>query len=185
MFKEKLAFGKLGESQIASWLRARGHYVLPVYEIEENQGKGPRLFAPSREFIAPDLLVFDCDGIRWIEAKHKTVFTWHRITERWTTGIDRNHWNDYVALAETWPWPIWLLFLHENEEPDDRDKPYCQGTCPVGLFGNDLLYLKDNINHEHENWGRHGMVYWSHEILKEVATLNEVYEAYEKVKHSE
>lgn len=173
MFKERLAFGKLGESKIASWLRTRGNYVLPVYETEE-QYKGPRLYAPTREIVSPDLLVFNFEGIRWVEAKHKTVFTWHRITERWTTGIDRRHYKEYLSLAEEWPWPIWLLFLHESDEPDERDKEYCPKKCPIGLYGGDILLLNKKINHEHDNWGKSGMVYWAEKSLIKLATLQEI-----------
>lgn len=183
MFNRSLAFGKLGESLIASWLRSRGQYVLPAYEIETQEGKGPRLFAPDREYITPDLLVFNNDGVRWIEAKHKSVFTWHRISKKWTTGIDRHHYREYIALAENWPWEIWLLFLHEKEEPDPRDIKYCPGQCPVGLFGNSLLTLKETVNHEHAGWGRHGMVYWAEDKLIKLASIEEIKEAatlYEK-----
>lgn len=173
MFNERLAFGKLGESKIASWLRNRGNYVLPVYETEMKY-KGPRLYAPTREIISPDLLVFSHEGVRWIEAKHKTVFTWHRITKRWTTGIDRRHYREYLSLAEEFPWPIWLLFLHESEEPNNRDKEYCPKKCPTGLYGGDILELNDSINHEHDGHGKSGMVYWALESLIELATLQEV-----------
>ena len=183
MFNDNLSFGKLGEGLIASWLRSRGQYVLPAYEIEMQEGKGPRLFAPDREYITPDLLVFNSDGVRWIEAKHKSVFTWHRISNRWTTGIDRNHYQEYIALAEDWPWEIWLLFLHEKDEPAPRDKPYPSGLCPVGLFGNNLLVLKETVNHEHAGWGRHGIVYWAEDKLIKLASIEKIKESsalYEK-----
>lgn len=183
MFKKQLRFGKLGESKISSWVRSRGSYVLPAYEIEQQTGKGPRIFAPyGKEYISPDLLVFSHDGVSWIEAKHKTVFTWHRITQRWTTGIDRNHFHGYMQLADEWPWAIWLLFLHESATPDDRDiNAGCPESCPVGLFGNELFYLSENINHEHDNWGKYGMVYWEHEKLKLIATLEEVNKAHKEI----
>jgi len=41
-FKEKLAIGKTGESEIARWLISRGASILPVYEIAENQCELPR-----------------------------------------------------------------------------------------------------------------------------------------------
>lgn len=176
-FRKKLAFGKVAESLIAQWLLTRGNYILPVYEILENQKKGPRLFTSKREYIAPDILIWGEKGVKWIEAKHKTVFTWHRITKQWTTGIDRRHYRDYVALAKDWaPWPIWLLFLHENSEPDKRDKPHCPLLCPVGLYGGNILSLSNKINHEHDNWGPSGMVYWAESQLTKLAALEEMYD---------
>jgi hypothetical protein len=111
----------------------------------------------------------------WIEAKHKTVFSWHRNTGRWCTGIDLHHYDDYKRVQATSKRPVWLLFLHRSARPDDRDmRSNCPPRCPVGLFGSDLDYLADNENHRHENWGRHGMVYWAHDKLRLLAPLAEL-----------
>lgn len=75
-FAQTLEFGKIGESDIAYWLRDRNNCVLPIYEKEIDEGKGPRLFSPNGEHIVPDMLVLP--EVEWIEAKHKSVFTWHR-----------------------------------------------------------------------------------------------------------
>ncbi len=178
MFKRKLEFGQLGESKISSWLRERGRWVLPIYEVEETVGKGPRLFSPERRYIAPDLFVFSLDGVVWVEAKHKSVFTWYRKGSKWTTGIDRNHWQAYLELKNDWPWPIWILFLHESETPDPRDTEFCPASCPTGLFGNSIDLMAETISHESDKWGRNGMVYWAHESLQEIATLEEVNHAH-------
>lgn len=185
MFDKRLDFGLLGESKISSWLRRRGRWVLPAYEKEENTGKGPRLWSPECRYITPDLLVFSADGIAWIEAKHKTVFSWHRITECWCTGIDRKHWGAYSELANDWSWEIWLLFLHESDQPDKRDIPFCPPKCPTGLFGGRLRDLASMINHMHDNWGPYGMVYWSHGSLRQFATLEEVNDAHIEISRSE
>lgn len=174
-FTENLAFGKIAESKIAQWLVARGHYILPVYEMLNDEKVGPRLFGPGQDFIAPDILVWNHRGTHWIEAKHKTVFTWHRLTRQWVTGIDRRHYHSYLGLAKAWqPWPIWLLFLHESNEPDERDRPHCIGDSPTGLYGDELLSLSQKVNHEHDNWGKTGMVYWAESNLKQLATLKEI-----------
>ena len=47
---------------------------------------------------------------------------------------------------------------------------------PTGLFGGEIHYLKENKNHTHENWGKHGMIYWSHQTLKKLADLEQVIE---------
>ena len=161
MFDENLKYGHVGESRIASWLRARGNSVLPVYEIEKQTGKGPRLFAPDRQIIAPDMLVFKGNSAYWIEAKHKTAFSWHRITERWVTGIDLKHYGDYCLIDDYSPFPVWLIFLHDGGQA--RDSP---AESPKGMFGNTLKILRDKENHRHENWGKSGMVYWAINVLR-------------------
>jgi hypothetical protein len=160
-FAANLDFGQVGESRIASWFKAKGYGVLPVYEIEKQTGKGPRLFMPKDVLIAPDMLTFKGAAAFWIEAKHKKAFTWHRLTNRWVTGIDLRHYLDYCKVDDSTPWPVWLLFLHDGGQAKDSPP-----DSPRGLYGNALAYLRKHENHRHENWGKTGMVYWALESLK-------------------
>jgi hypothetical protein len=162
-FERNLEYGQAGESVISTWLRRMGYSVLPVYEKEMDDHKGPRLFLPAETRIAPDLFVFRGDKAFWIEAKHKTAFTWHRITQRWTTGIDLKHYEDYCVIDDATSWPVWLLFLHEGGQA--KDSP---ADSPRGLFGRELSILRTCENHRHENWGRTGMVYWAIDSLKKL-----------------
>lgn len=174
-FERTLAMGQVGESVISRWLQARGHSVFPAYQVEKQTGKGPQLFCQSKNLVLPDLLTFRNGEIRWFEAKHKTCFTWHRITRRWVTGIDLRHYDEYREVAEKTKLPVWLLFWHPQSKPDDRDLAHnCPTECPTGLFGNDLNVLRKTENHRHENWGRSGMVYWAEAALKKIADVSEV-----------
>ena len=119
--------------------------------------------------IAPDMFVFGREKACWIEAKHKSAFTWHRCSQAWVTGIDLRHYGDYCQVDELTPWPVWILFLHENGTA--KDSP--EGS-PTGLFGETLAYLKQNEHHRHTNWGRTGMVYWEYRKLRLLAKLGEV-----------
>lgn len=168
-FGHMLGYGQAGESAIAMWLRRKGWAVLPVYEKIIDNGKGPHLFLPEGSLIAPDLFVFNGEKVLWIEAKHKTAFSWHRISSRWVTGIDLNHYEDYKRVDLMTPWPVWLMFLHEGGQAKDSPP-----DSPSGLFGNKLEYLKEHENHQHQNHGRYGMVYWALETLYKLAELREV-----------
>lgn len=168
-FQQSLGFGQTGESAIALWLRHRGFSVMPVYEKIIDTGKGPQLFLPSGCLVAPDMFVYKGDSALWIEAKHKTAFSWHRITQRWVTGIDLRHYEDYLRVDDDSPWPVWLLFLHRGGQA--KDSP---ANSPAGLFGNTLAHLRQNENHRHDNWGRSGMVYWHIGDLKLIAKLEDV-----------
>jgi hypothetical protein len=164
-FEDTLKQGKVGESRIANWLKAYQYLVLPVYEKEIGEGKGPQVFSLERNYVAPDLLAFRDGKALWIEAKTKSVFTWHRITGRWTTGIDLRHYTDYCALAARSPWPVWLLFLHTQAYTSEP--PH---SSPTGLYGNTLAYLQEHENHRSDKWAN-GMVYWAIDHLKQLATL--------------
>jgi len=172
----RLKYGQIGESKIATWLRrTRGSYVLPAYEKEIDNNKGPRLFCPTGELVVPDMLAINGQKVSWIEAKHKSVFSWHRITKRWVTGINIRHYNDYLEVAKVTPWPIWLLFLHEKDRELSRDEPW---PCPTGLFGQQLEILNQRINHTSDKWGNSGMVYWAYDNLKKLASLEEINQVY-------
>ncbi len=164
-FAQNLVIGKVGESKIANWLKSRGYSVLPVYEIEINTGKGPRLFSPTKQIIAPDMLAFRNQDTLWIEAKHKTAFTWYRVKQQWETGIDLKHYLDYIEIDIYSPFRVWLLFLHDGGKAKDSD------VSPSGMYGNSLARLVKSESHRSNNWGKSGMVYWSIGSLVKLADI--------------
>ena len=184
-FEKSLNVGRVAEGAIAKWAMSRGAYVMPAYEIAENQYKGPQFFSEESGFVAPDMLVFAKDKQLWIEAKHKTVFTWHRNTSRWTTGIDIHHYNEYKRVSELSRLDVWILFLHRESTPNARDIfNGCPDKCPVGLFGGEIAYLAKHENHRSRplstnatqlGHGKSGMVYWASDKLTKLATVEEVY----------
>jgi len=105
----------------------------------------------------------------WIEAKTKSAFTWHRISKRWTTGIDLHLYYEYIKAAKLSPLPVYLMFLQLAGRA--KDSPF---GCPTGLFGGELEYLQRNENHRHANWGPSGMVYWSVGVLEKFAELHDL-----------
>ena len=166
-FADNLSYGQVGESLIARWLRGRGWSVLPVYDIEVQTGKGPRVFAPSGQWAAPDMLVYKANNALWIEAKHKNAFSWHRNTKQFTTGIDLRHYEHYCAIADQSPWPVWLLFLQRGGQA--KDSP----PSPPGLFGNKLGILRKKESHRSTKWGTSGMVYWALPTLRLLAGVDD------------
>lgn len=170
-FAEQLRVGLIGESRIAQWLIGRGWSVLPIYQQELHTGKGPVLYSASHALIAPDMLVYRGHDVKWIEAKTKAGFTWHRRSQTWVTGIDLRHYHDYLRVAASSPWEIWLLFLHLNTSGAKDTPPPLRGKSPVGLFGNDLFRLSRCEHHRHENWGKMGMVYWAYSTLRVLALM--------------
>ena len=174
-FEQSLKHGQIGEGKIAAWLKSKGKSIMPVYEKEINEGKGPQFFTPDNSLAAPDMLVFP--KMTWVEAKRKSTFTWYRKGNppNWETGIDYHHYCDYQRVMKTSQIPVWLLFLHESEKPSDTDLKWsCPPQCPTGLFGQSLEYLVENESHVSENWGNNGMVYWGVDKLKRLADLEDL-----------
>lgn len=142
--------------------------MLPVYEKITDTGKGPQIYLPEGALIAPDLLTFSSRSVLWIEAKHKTAFSWHRLTQRWVTGIDLRHYEDYRRVDRESPWRVWILFLHEGGQAKDSPP-----DSPSGLFGNALANLVNLENHRSDRWA-HGMVYWAVSSLCKLAEYGEI-----------
>lgn len=179
-FGEWLASGQIGESQIARWLRRRGWHVLPAYEKEIANGKGPRLFMASggayAELVTPDLLAMKSGAFLWVEAKHKTAFTWYGRTGTFQTGVDARHFRDYVEVQQQTGVDVWLMFLHSDSRTRAEDVARWGAPlrCPVGLFGNTLGALAADVDHKSDRYGHGGMLYWRADQLRLVAPLEEV-----------
>ncbi len=175
-FADRLGCGQIAEGKIAKWLKSRGHSILPVYEKEIDTGKGPRIFRMSNTLVAPDMLIFKGGGeILWGEAKRKTVFAWYSKRAEWRTGIDINHYNDYLQVRHDYGLPLWLFFLHECSTPDALSLKWrnCPDECPTGLFGQEITLLAEHEGNRDDGQGHHGMVYWAHESLRLLAPLSE------------
>jgi len=167
-FKESLKNGRVGESIIAKYFMKKGYNILPVYENNESF-KGPTVYkSDNSRLVAPDMIVFNPLKMFWVEAKHKSAFSWHRKTKRWVTGIDIKHYKDYLQVKDLVNFELWLLFLHKDgvakDTPEDK-------VSPCGLFGNSINFLSENINHKSDKWGNSGMVYWGVEKLKFIESL--------------
>ena len=153
-FEKQLAVGKVGESEIAEWLKRKGHHILPVYEIEKGQYAGPAVYTSSGgNLIAPDMLCFGKGRTTWVEAKHKEAFTFYRIGQCWNTGIDIHHFEQYKQIDALCEWDVWLLFLHKGGQAKDSM------PSPAGLFGGPLRRLKDSYCHMSDRHAK-GMIYW-------------------------
>lgn len=187
-FDRQYERGLIAEGLIAAWLTHRGHAIMPAYQVEQQTGKGPQLFSAQGDFVAPDLIAFTHAGTHWVEAKHKSVFTWHRISAQWTTGVDLRHYVDYLRVSWRTKFPVWLMFYHRESVPSEMDLRHdCPAECPTGLFGGELFRLVGSESHRTKHFdptrtgmvghGRSGMVYWSVGSLKLLATKDEVDEA--------
>lgn len=189
-FRESLLRGQTGETKMAYWLRrAKERSILPVYDIPINTGKGPRFYSALSsghdQLVAPDMLTIGCGKIQWVEAKLKSVFSWRRMPcqrypyARWQTGIDKRHYHDYLHVREVTDIPLWIMFLHESSTPWEKDrKQGCPEMCPTGLFGREITQLEKLVDHEDSYEKASGreypMVYWNHQDLIQLATLEEV-----------
>src|SRR2546421_7532615 len=183
-FNDCYAYGRIGEGSIAKWARKVFFFKQKTaYEIEIPSGKGPRLLLDGYELIAPDFYAIRIDGTtvlcKWIEAKHKTRFTWHFMSGNWQTGIDRRHYEDYLQVQEVTQTIVYIMFLHRSNIPSEKD--LAKGspcTCPTGLYCRSIDYLKMHEHHKdsYEKDGReYPMVYWNERPLgPPIATFDEV-----------
>ena len=169
-FAQSLKEGRLIESAVAQYLmRKYGISILPVYDIEIATGKGPQFFSASGSFAAPDLLCWQRRRTMYfVEVKSKSIFTWHRITSNWVTGIDLNHYLDYRKVQELSGASVYLMFLHAGGA-DERGI-----ETPSGLFHADLNTEPNHIWPHATAAFPHGVVMWRHDQLKKIANYDDV-----------
>jgi hypothetical protein len=183
-FQLRFKWGAIAERKISRFAMACGYVVLPVYEIETEQGhKGPRAFTIHAEYRAADVVVFSARGVSFVETKAKACFTWHFKTKTWQTGCDVACYEDYLKLRRGSHVPLWLFFLHESALPSPKDLRYgCPQKAPTGLFGGEIERLATCVDHTDtgdRNNSTSGMVYWRHESLQLIADVETVNRAIE------
>jgi hypothetical protein len=175
-FEQKLERGQIAEGLVARYLRKEGWCLLPVYEKQIDNGKGPRIFLPhglpESELIAPDLLGMRGQQIQWIEAKSKGTATYYRIKQRWQTGCDKRHYENYKRVQAVTTWPVYLMFLQlDNAE---SNAPWGAPPCPTGLFCCPISHPPSDEGVYWRNGKPFPMVYWALSDLKKLASLKEV-----------
>lgn len=173
VFQQQLAVGIVGEGQIATWLRRRGHCVLPAYEKVIDDQKGPRLYSPTADLVAPDMLVFRDGRQMWIEAKTKTRFSWYGLGKYFVTGLNYRHYLDYLQVEKETGLAVWILFLHRNGDtwPPDVQKWNAPPVCPTGLF---TCRLTAETSHQAPDAKGVPMIYWPFHRLRLIASLDEL-----------
>jgi len=167
-FDQALKYGLIGEELVIQWLRSHDWCVLPAYVTPPGWTKGPRLYTPSEEIIAPDLFLFNLEKHQacWVDVKRKKIFSKHNISGDWNTGINWYHYCNYKLVEQVSGWPVWLLFLQEPQEDE--------GAPAAGLYGASLLALSKNIHHKWEIGEETRMVYWAPSALKFLASIEEL-----------
>lgn len=168
-FAVNLAFGRIAESKISEWLQKCGNVVSDMTNTKGLPGTGPRVFTKFGALVTPDFLVAKGGRANWVEAKHKSAFTWYRKKRRWVTGIDISKYEHYRRVRDGSGIPLWLLFLQESgQAKDSAPSPY------YGLFGQDLAVLEKTASHRDTLPGHPPMIYWARESLILLASLEEL-----------
>jgi hypothetical protein len=154
-------FGLFGEREVKEFLRGRGVAVGPAPDTAGAAlYRGPRIAADGAELIAPDLMAWANGAAAWLEIKRKRRWSYWETGGYPVTGIDLPVYEHYLAIARMSDIPLFLLFvMHGGAMAPGR------GPGPEGLYGQNILTLAGNKNHEHKNGGPNGMVYWSERSL--------------------
>jgi hypothetical protein len=108
--------GRSAERMIAEELQRRGWLVLPSYDYTTEEEKAPRLQGWEISYIVPDLDVCRNGKRYWVEVKAKAKADWTRSTQRYEHGIDRHHYESYLAVQRQTGCPVWLCVYEENTQ---------------------------------------------------------------------
>jgi hypothetical protein len=117
-FDAKLAHARTIEIAVATWLKARGARILPVYDYSGlGSNKAPKLeaFSACDSLVTPDLLVARRGSISWCEVKWKARANHFRQNNEFETGIDLRLWRQYRHVRHETGARVFLVFAHEAE----------------------------------------------------------------------
>ena len=182
-FDRSLEAGIKGEELVKAWLRCSGYTVVSDFSSSQ-PFTGPRIYSPEGTIVQPDLLVTKQDTIPtrteqsmtlfWVEVKSKSVFSWHRKSETWTTGMDLRSYVHYLEVTAAMGWDMMIVFVHLDKEPSQDAKNYYTDPwpCPTGIFWQWLHYLGDLESHR---WGDK-MVYWPVSAFTEDVPIKTLFE---------
>lgn len=125
-FKDRLAFGKEGEHEVAQYFMNRGFSALTLYQFDDLK-ESPKIFALDDVQISPDLLIAKPGRIMWVEVKTKQ--RWIQYLGCLETGCNEFHYMNYVKVRELTGIQSFIVFNHKKAMPCGRfvvdiDKPY-------------------------------------------------------------
>ncbi len=107
---------KVYEIAFSQWLQQRGYYILPAYDYSGWQdAKAPKLQCGTAGLVMPDLLACKDGKMQWFEVKLKDRADLHRKSGALCTGFAYRHYCDYLEVAYITGIPIWMVFIHEQE----------------------------------------------------------------------
>ena len=126
-WQTQLAFGQEGEHIVASLLIASGSYtILPLYQFL-SCSFAPQIYTASGSLTSPDLVAMKSGKVMFVECKRKR--RWIRWNERVETGLNRKHFQAYLELSQVTGIPLFLFFIHEEQEPTGI---YAISLCKTG-----------------------------------------------------
>lgn len=136
-FEELLAFGQDGELLVMELLIQRGLWVLPAFDYVSAHRRAPVLHGPDeQELTLPDLHAFGPNGPFWVEVKRKTEPMLYQKHDRLEHGIDRRHYDDYLAVGHITNLPVYLAIVEDST-----------GDVLIGL----LDHLAENVRYYPED----------------------------------
>jgi hypothetical protein len=118
-FQDALAFGRDGEERVAAKLIRLGFVVSPLYQYEGHK-RAPvllyRLDGAVGCLTHPDLAVFG-KTCCFAEVKRKRRWVDFDRGRGLETGCNLGLWQQYLAVGRATGLPVWLFFIHEEQEP--------------------------------------------------------------------
>lgn len=115
-FKKRLAEGKAFEDLSVSFLTEEfdGYQIErdEDYQTNHNSTNGPRIEIEGTEYIIPDFILTNENTRILVDAKHKSSPM--DLDDEECFSLDRNKFDDYIALGEIWDAEVYLLFGDER-----------------------------------------------------------------------
>lgn len=111
-FDNALDFGDRCQRLVEAYLHSINYLTIPSYDFTGSDGdNAPKLKGSCSSYVLPDL---DCcrDGERrWVEVKGKEQAVFNRTFQALVHGIEKRHYDDYLAIERLTNTTVWLMIL--------------------------------------------------------------------------
>jgi len=112
-FNKQLQYGQDGEREIAARLISNGFAVMPLYQFSASFA--PTIYSNNGNYTCPDLMCFSASYQMFVDSKKKRQ--WVTYSGGKETGINKNHYEAYKKLSDTTGIDMYLVFIHDENEP--------------------------------------------------------------------
>lgn len=167
-FEAALAFGQEGEHIVADFLLRRGVAVAPLYQFQ-NLGRAPVIvWSADNEHVSKILPDLTCFGRKafFAESKRKRRWVPDKYGRGLETGFNERCYKEYRAVGDRTGAPVWVFFLHENEEPTGLYAGELRRLIPHARLWDGLHPAGHRINPP--------MIFFPLSVLARVATLEDL-----------
>lgn len=163
-YAENIKFGINVEKRFARYMQEEYQYsYFDPAEYMEEKNTGPGIETPTGKIPTPDILFMKNGERFWVDVKAKVGLTWHRISQTYQTGIDKNSFKHYQTVQEMTGIEVRIVHVVAGWAVKDSE-----ATEPMILMGS-LDALAESVHHDDKIHGSK-VLFWTTAAFEKIGT---------------